>query len=160
MLNRIILEFFKFLLLVILFSGCTSLELLEKKPEVKFKDIVLRGLTFQSIDLDVTYDVVNPYSFEFLLNSIVYALKIEGTQVLTSSLTLEKVIPPNQTSPLNMRLHLTYETIGKIFKELLSKKQVEAHLDGQVKLGFPKDLSLPQSLDVPFVYDKKLELVL
>jgi LEA14-like dessication related protein len=141
-------------------NGCASLELLEKKPEVNFKDIKLGGFDFQSIDLDLTYEIKNPYSFEFVLNSLTYVLKIEGAQILNSNLSLDKVIPPNQSSPLNMRLHLTYAQLGKVFNDLLVKKEINAHVDGHVKLGFPNDLSLPSGLDIPFAYDKHLALVL
>jgi LEA14-like dessication related protein len=152
--SRLIKMFFISMLIV----SCASLELLEKKPEVKFKDISLGGFDFQSIDLDLIYEVSNPYTFEFLLKSISYDLKIDEVKMLNSNLILDRVIPPLQTSPLSMRLHLTYASLGKIFTELLVKKQINAHIDGQVKVGLPKDFSLPQGLDIPFVYDKKLSL--
>lgn len=158
MLYQFIPRLIKILLISMVFVSCAYLELVEKKPEVKFKDISLGGFDFQSIDLDLKYEISNPYTFEFLVNSVSYVLKFDELQVLNSNVILDKVIPPLQTSPLSMRLHITYASLGKMFSELLVKKQINAHIDGQVKVGLPKDFSLPQSLEIPFVYDKELAL--
>jgi LEA14-like dessication related protein len=145
--------------MILFLNSCASLELLEKKPEVTFKDIKILSFNLQNVDLDVSYEINNPYTFEVLLQSISYALKIEGNEILKSELNLDKTIPANQISPLNMRLHLPYTSIGKLINELISKKEIKTHLDGIAKLGFPKNLNLTESFNIPFIYDENVQII-
>lgn len=156
--RRAITYYLPLLIFSLVFTSCATLELMFNKPEVKFNDLKIVGFDLRNIELEVSYELVNPYSFAFLINSINYVFSIDGSVFLNEKVLLNKEVPANQKSHQSMRLQLNYRSIGHIFSEILAKQKIQTKFEGGIDVGFPKELRVLEQVNIPFSYSKELNV--
>ncbi|MCA9310102.1 MAG: LEA type 2 family protein [Phycisphaerales bacterium] len=95
-------------------GGCQAVRDLQKvvsssdKPDVRLRDVQLRGLTLTGATLDFEVDVSNPYDVDLPLLDTTYALASRGEPFLKGSADLGRTVPAGGTSTMVLPVDVTF----------------------------------------------------
>lgn len=75
------------LCLPLLAGGCALLQpfLSGQKPELTFRDVRLTGWSLDKVDLELVYELHNPYDVPLTLKEVAYQLEVEGRRLLSGA---------------------------------------------------------------------------
>lgn len=138
------------------------------KPSVALKNVGIKGISLQDIQLVLTTAVDNPYPVGLPKAGMNLNLNIEGTplaKIANGSVTM--AAKKATTVPFDVKI--AYQDVVSIYKKVTGKEALGLGLSGDIKLPLPvKQLKskglyfkgMPTELKFPFKADKLLPAVL
>ncbi|REG86629.1 LEA type 2 family protein [Marinomonas pollencensis] len=137
-----------FLLLVLLVSGCASLQetMDVHKPKASISGVSIGSLSADSVTLLLDVDVTNPNVFPLKTAGFDLGLLVGGNNIASinqpdSSLSL----PAKGSNSVSLPVTLTFDQLLKSVSGLEGKKQLDYAVEGDVAINLPVlgDLKLP-----------------
>lgn len=125
-----------------LFQGKLS----DYAPEIKLKEVKLKGFDFEGADLEYIYTLRNKVNFGITFSKLAFQISVDGKRMIDMANDKNISIKANDTTEFSIVQRVRYvETVEAIF-EFAKKDQVEIALKGVVGI-FLNDLL--GSVDVP-----------
>lgn len=148
------------LLLVLGASGCASLRVLEKRPEVKTVSVTVVGLNFAKADLRFDVEVANSSDGALRIAGYDYDLQIEGQPLLTGMSEASFELKPQAVTVVPVPVSIRFADVLSKLAALMGRTDVSYNLAvaltvktaaGEFRLPFQKEgrLSLLQGLTLP-----------
>jgi len=118
----------------------------EYAPEVRLKEINLRGFDFNGADLEYIYTIRNKVGFGITFSKLAFQIAVDGKRMVDASNDKNIVIKANDSTDFTIVQRVRYvETVEAIF-EFAKKDAVEVALNGAVGIYINE---LIGSLEVP-----------
>jgi len=118
----------------------------EYAPEVRLKEINLRGFDFNGADLEYIYTLRNKVGFGITFTKLAFQIAVDGKRMVDASNDKNIVIKANDSTDFTIVQRVRYvETVEAIF-EFAKKDAVEVALNGAVGIYINE---LIGSLEVP-----------
>lgn len=126
------------LLLSLTTTGCDGkipnmAELRKLKPEVNFKDVKVKGITFQNIDTDFIMQVKNPYPVGMKVASNDWSLSLAGSDFLDGS-GGKLNIGANGRSPVKIPIKMAWADAFRVAGAMKGKDEIPFVF--QTRMGF------------------------
>lgn len=110
-----------------------------KQPEVKLRDVKVRGIGLNGGSLDVLLSVYNPNHYRLDATRLTYRVALAGDSVTLASGALDSkfTVEDNQSTDVTIPVSFTYAGVGAAGRSLLSTGSVNYHVLGDVTVGSP-----------------------
>ena len=121
-------------------AGCSMLgHAAFKDPEVRLKDVRLRGVGVTGGQLDVELAVYNPNHYRLDATKLTYTVNMAGDSVhiADGQLTDRFTVNEGDTAKVTIPVSFTYAGLGAAGRSLLSTGAVNYHVLGSVTVGSP-----------------------
>lgn len=155
---------FALVALLVLSGGCATVNQVLRsafqEPNVTFKSMQLRDLSFEKVTMDFEFMVENPNDLELSLASLAYDLRLEDKQLASGTSKQALSLPARGTAPVQLPLTITFtDFVDNLAVLFSSKESVPYRIDanfgfdtmiGEVKLPLRQagDLPLPKPPEV------------
>lgn len=140
-------------LIVLPHLSCALLQgrLSEYAPEVRLKEVNLRGFDFEGVDLEYIYTLRNKVSFGITFSRLAFQIAVDGKRMVDARNDKNVAIKANDTTEFTIVQRVRYvETVEAIF-EFAKKDSVVVALTGAVGIYINEIIG---SLEVPIEANK------
>ena len=141
------------ILVLPLISGCATLSSMLgsmfNRPQLTFKNMQVRSLDFDQVTLDFTFELENPNSVGFTLDSLDYRLAFDGKNLLEGKQDQGIQVAANGTHPVNLPFTVKFVDFTQALAALFSSRD---ELPYALGVGFGLDtpigpLRLPANVE-------------
>lgn len=138
--------FFGTLLLSVTSCALFQGKLSDYAPDIKLKEVKLKGFDFEGADLEYIYTLKNKVSFGITFSKLAFQISVDGKRMIDMKNDKNIAIKGNDTTEFSIVQRVRYvETVEAIF-EFSKKDEVEIALKGVVGIFLNDILG---SVDVP-----------
>lgn len=137
-------------------SGCALLQPLlgGQKPELVFRDLRLTGWSLDKVDLELVYELKNPYDVALSLERVAYQLEVEGKRLVSGAPKKGLRVRGRGSQLLRFPATVHFLDAVPVVARLFSKDHLRYRASGSLGVGTPLGvLALPLShagrIDVP-----------
>ena len=137
-------------------SGCALWRMItgEKQPELTFKEVRFTGWSLDSVQLDLVYELDNPWDVPLRLAEVAYQLEIEGRRVISGAPRAGLRIEPRRKQILTFPAKVHFLDVVPTVRALFSKDALAYRASGRLGVKTPVGVvGLPLSksgrIDVP-----------
>lgn len=137
-------------------SGCALWRMItgEKQPELTFKEVRFAGWSLDSVQLDLVYELDNPWDVPLRLAEVAYQLEIEGRRVVSGAPKTGLRIEPRRKQILTFPATVHFLDVVPTVRALFSKDALTYRASGRLGVKTPVGVvGLPLSktgrIDVP-----------
>lgn len=134
--------------LVVLGSGCALFQafLGGKRPELTFRDVRLTSWSLDSVDLELVYELSNPYDVALTLHEVAYQLEVEGRRIASGKPKKGLSIRGRGKQILRFPATVHFLDVVPVVTELFSKKSLSYRASGSLGVKTPLGIvALPLS---------------
>lgn len=117
--------------------GALGAELKKFLPTIAYDSLDVKSIDFKRIQADVVLSVDNPNPVELGLNTLDYALKVGGSDLLTGSTTAGLTMGASSKSELRVPISVVYADIGDVLSATKGKDEIGWSLSGEMGVKTP-----------------------
>lgn len=136
------------LLAAMLAVSCSVLERAVEKPTVSVDSVRFQSVSLNEGRLDSQLQVYNPNAFALPTRKVTYHLKLNGRNIISSELALDKNIPARGTVALLVPIRFHYSEVLQGIASIFQQGKIQYQLSGDVDVGF---MNIPFSRSGEFV---------
>lgn len=136
------------LLVALTTNGCALLSSLlgSQKPELTFREVRFTGWSLDSVQLELVYDLHNPYDVPLELAQVAYQLEVEGKRVVSGSPKKGLKIRPKRKQTLSFPANVHFLDVIPSVVALFTKDSLGYRASGRLGVDTPLGIvSLPIS---------------
>ena|GEM_PF-817521 len=137
------------LLIVILLTGCSTIDQIVQKPTVTFEGIAIRDISLFEETVVFRIQITNPNQFGIKVENIQYNLKINGNDFVDSSLDRKIQLAGRSTERIEIPVSIRHLDLFQNVVAFIKAKEAVYELNGSVDFGV---------LDIPFGGDGKISI--
>ncbi|AKU92913.1 LEA type 2 family protein [Vulgatibacter incomptus] len=129
-------------------SGCSLLQMIagNKKPDLTFKEVRFAGWSLDQVQLDLVYELDNPYDVPLNLAKVAYQLEVEGRRILSGSPNQGLKIQPRKKQTLVFPAQVHFLDVIPTVTALFTKSSLGYRASGSLGVDSPLGvISLPIS---------------
>jgi len=137
-------------------SGCALWRMVtgEKQPELTFKEVRFAGWSLDSVQLDLVYELDNPWDVPLNLAEVAYQLEVEGRRVVSGAPKAGLRIQPRRKQALVFPATVHFLDVIPTVQALFTKDALAYRASGRLGVKTPVGVvGLPLSktgrIDVP-----------
>ncbi|HEY0839823.1 MAG TPA: LEA type 2 family protein [Vulgatibacter sp.] len=137
-------------------SGCALWRMIagDKQPELTFKEVRFAGWSLDSVQLDLVYELDNPWDVPLKLAKVAYQLEVEGRRIVSGSPQAGLRIQPRRKQTLVFPAKVQFLEVIPTVGALFSKDALAYRASGSLGVDTPVGIvALPLSktgrIDVP-----------
>ena len=138
--------FLVFLLTVMLFTGCQTVNSIVAEPKLSLSSVDIGGISFNGVDLIAKVDVENPNGFSIPLPNIDWEFFIDNVSFIQGSQKNNKTLKSNAKSSMDIPFTVGYEGLYRTFVSLINTKEA------------PYAISMGLSFPIPILENKVYNL--
>ena len=139
---------FVVLLAVVMAVSCSVLERAVEKPTVSVNAVRFQSVSLNEGRLDSQLQVYNPNAFALPTRKVTYHLKLNGRDIISSELVLDKNLPAKGTVALSVPIRFHYSEVLQGITSIFQLGRIQYQLLGDVDVGF---MTIPFSRSGEFV---------
>jgi LEA14-like dessication related protein len=106
-------------------------------PEVRFKDLSVRGLGLDGGSLDVVLSVYNPNGYRLDATRLTYRLMVDSVPLGQGALDSRFVVQERESTTVRLPINFTYSGLGAAGRQLLRSGAVNYRVLGDVTVNTP-----------------------
>ncbi len=119
-------------------AGCASLgRQVFDPPEVRFKDLAIRGLGLDGGSLDVILSVYNPNGYKLDATRLTYRLMVDSVPVGQGAIDSRFTVQERESTTVRLPISFTYAGLGTAGRQLLRSGSVNYRVLGDVTVATP-----------------------
>jgi LEA14-like dessication related protein len=121
------------LLVSLLLTACAALQ--PAAPEINLMGLVMDDVTLSHVNMVANLRLFNPNDMTINVESVEYALELNGVQVSTGKALRRLSIPANDYGTLDLRLSSSYLDLYRFFSRVQQGEELDFRLAGKVRVG-------------------------
>ena len=119
-------------------AGCATLgRQVFEPPEVRFRDLAVRGLGLDGGSLDVVLSVYNPNGYRLDATRLTYRLMVDSTALGEGALDRRFTVQSGDSTTVRLPINFTYSGLGAAGRQLLRSGAVNYRVLGDVTVNTP-----------------------
>jgi len=123
-----------FVVLLVFWSGCKTLEQSVSKPRADVKDVKFGEITPESATLLFDVEIENPYSVDLPLQKISFVLSSQEKPLFWGRADLQTIVPSKSIEAISLPVQVGYSDVLNAFKGFTSGLKIP--YEAQVNLSF------------------------
>jgi LEA14-like dessication related protein len=125
------------LALCLALSSCAGLGHVYEKPRVHVLGTNVDHVSLESADLVFEVSVENPNAFSFVLESVVYRLRVNGETFLDGQRDLGAQIAARGASEVQLPVTLRFADVLRVLRSLKGERHAGYDLDAEFRFSVP-----------------------
>ncbi|MCX7632948.1 MAG: LEA type 2 family protein [Turneriella sp.] len=136
-------------------AGCALLQgrLSEYTPEIRLKEVNLRGFDFEGADLEYIYTIRNKVNFGITLSRLSFRIAVDGKRMVDAQNDKNIAIRANETTSFTIVQRVRYVETLEAILDLVKKDSVNVALEGAVGIYLNELLG---SVEIPIEAQKTI----